>query len=371
VSNHFEPFFRFDRSRLAALVICAGSLGLLFELSRAAGVNGILGFLLLGYNSTAQMFGRGYLAAGFPWFFVGSLFFLYRYAFLHQMYENYRAQCIAANKKPSRPVGMWLDLAIFGILLAVQLLALFMLGDRHSIMNYVLVLVIFWHFAVRKLKLFRIAFIGFFSLVALNFIGSLRSSDYGSLDSFISSTAKLVNKRPDNPFYTMTNGEFMVTFETLPQIMRKLPGEIDPRFGLTYLRTPLFFIPQAIFPERPVPLTTWYMQTFYGGTWPQNLGRQFFFLSEGYLNFGPAGVLLTMLFWGFMLGVLNHYRRLHPNNHGVILLYAICCGFIFRAMIGDSVSLIVGLPEHFMFTTIIGLWITGGFKRLHNPLNRR
>jgi hypothetical protein len=362
-SRYFEPFFKFDRTRLAAILICAVSLGLVYQLAQSASVNGILGFLLLGYNSTAQMFGKGYLAAGIPWFFVGSLFFLYRYAFMRRMYRQYRVQCMANKRKPMRPKWMRVDLAIFAVLLIAQLLALFMLGDRHSILNYVILLVIFWHFAIRRLKVFRMAAIGVFGFVALNFIGSLRGSDYSSLDSFVSSTSTLVNKRPDNPFYTVTNGEFMVTFETLPQVIRKVPSkEIPARFGLTYLMAPLFFVPQAIYPSRPPTLTHWYMLNFYGSAWGQNEGRQFFFLSEGYLNFGPVGIFLLMVFWGFGLGALHQYRVLNRGNLGAVFLYAICAAFIFRAMVGDSVSLLVGLPEQFLAIAVVGFAISGGFK---------
>ena len=39
-----------------------------------------MGFLLLGYNVTAETVGKGYLAMGFTWLFVASMFLLYGYA---------------------------------------------------------------------------------------------------------------------------------------------------------------------------------------------------------------------------------------------------------------------------------------------------
>src|SRR5208282_6520608 len=66
------------RSRVAFIVLSAISLVLLAQLAKGSG--NLLDFILLGYGSTSEMFGKGYLAIGFPWLQVASLFLLYRYS---------------------------------------------------------------------------------------------------------------------------------------------------------------------------------------------------------------------------------------------------------------------------------------------------
>lgn len=342
-AKFFKPFFSFDKTRLAAASICAFSLFLVSLLVQG----GILAFLLLGYDSTQAMIGKGYLAAGIPWFFVGSMLFLYRYA-----------------AKKSK-----LDILIFGVLLVLQIGAMFLLGDRHSILNYALVVLIFWNFAVRKIKVKRLAVLLIALYLALNLIGYLRQSNYDSLGAFVDSTKESASQTDkEGAFYTVTSGEFVVAFESLPQIIRKFPSEQVPcRWGSTYLLAPLQFIPSVLFEKRPDPLANWYMTTFYGRGGFRNEGRQFFFLAEGYLNFGPIGVFLAMAFWGFALGVLNCYLKLNAGNHGAVLIYAICLAFLPRCIYADSIAPLVALPEQFLLIAIIGLWFSGGFKRLTVP----
>lgn len=52
-------------ARSAFVVLTAISVLLLVQLARSAG--GLLDFVFLGYGATSEMFGKGYLAIGFPW----------------------------------------------------------------------------------------------------------------------------------------------------------------------------------------------------------------------------------------------------------------------------------------------------------------
>jgi hypothetical protein len=339
-AKYFKPLFSFDKTRFAAISICLLSLFLISRLT----AGGILAFLLLGYNSSEIMFGKGYLAVGIPWFFVGSTLFLYRYSV----------------KKSG------LDLLVFGILLLLQAAALLLLGERGSILNYVLIILVFWHFAVHKIRFTRLAVVTIILYLGLNLVSFARQSNYESLEAFAASTTEALTRSAqgeESTFYTLTSGEFAVPFETFPQIIRKFGSDAVPcRWGLTYLESSLQFIPQAIFPNRPPALGHWYMETFYGTGWTQNVGRQFFFLAEGYMNFGPFGVFIAMSFWGLFLGILHQYRRLNPGNPGVALFYAISVAFIFRCISGDSASMIVGLPEQFLLLTALALWYSSGFR---------
>ena len=329
-------------ARVAYIVISAISLLLLMDLARDAG--GLLDFILLGYGATASMFGKGYLAIGLPWMFVASLFLFYRFTI--------------RRKK--------IDLLVFVLALAVVVLMQVVLGARSMLLYMGLTLLLYWHTAVRPISTKFIAVVAIVLFLSLNILGILRSSNYANLSDVWTKTAG-TSAEPDvsgNLFYTLTIGEFVVPFETLPQMIKSVGTEVSPQFGLTYLKMPLFCIPSALFPSRPLPLANWYMERFYGGGYGLNEGRQFFFTSEGYLNFGPFGVLGTMLFWGWCLGAVHRYRELACGEPGALMLYALTVAFIFRGIAGDSVSLLVGLPEQSLSAAVLGIWISnwGGLR---------
>jgi len=133
---------------------------------------------------------------------------------------------------------------------------------------------------------------------------------------------------------------------------------VNPQFGATYLRAPLFYIPSSLYPGRPMALSNWYIKQFYESGVNLNEGRQFFFLAEGYLNFGALGVLATMFVWGIFLGVCRNYLRANWRNPGAVLLYAFTVAYIMQAIAGDFVTLFVGLPAQILSAVILGLWIS-------------
>jgi len=329
-------------ARAAYAVITVVSVLLLMDLARTAG--GLLDFILLGYGSTASMFGKGYLAIGLPWMFIASLFLFYRFT--------------TRRKK--------IDLLLFALALSLVILIQLILGARDMVLYIGLTVLLYWHTAIRPISTKFIVGVAVVLFFGLNVLGVLRSSKYTDLADVWTKTADSYNE-PEvsgNLFYTLTTGEFVVPFETLPQMMESVGTQIPPQFGLTYLKMPLFWIPAAVFPNRPLPLSNWYMEKFYGGGYGLNEGRQFFFTSEGYLNFGPFGVLGTMLFWGFFLGAVDRYRQLAQGEPGALMLYALTVAFIFRGIAGDSVSLLVGLPEQSLSAAALGIWITnwGGLR---------
>ena len=145
--------------------------------------------------------------------------------------------------------------------------------------------------------------------------------------------------------------------------------DMSPRYGLTYLQAPLLLVPTDIFPHRPQALENWYMQTFYGEYFSGNANRSFFFLSEGYLNFGPVGVVLTMIAWGLFLGAAENYSRRMRGEPGAALLYALTLAFVFRGIAGHFGSWVSALSSQAIGIAIIGVWIANG--RICGTFNRR
>jgi hypothetical protein len=199
--------------------------------------------------------------------------------------------------------------------------------------------------------------------MALNLVGTLRESNYDSLTQVWQKATGAAGSKLDDSeslFYTLTVGEFAVPFETLPQMIKSVGIDMSPRYGLTYLEAPLLLIPTDIFPDRPQALENWYMQRFYGEYFSGNANRSFFFLSEGYLNFGPVGVVLTMIAWGLFLGAAENYSRRMRKEPGAALLYALTLAFVFRGIAGHFGSWVSALSSQAIGIAVIGLWVANG-----------
>lgn len=330
---------------IRAFVLVGGfSIFLLTVLAKTAG--GLLPFILLGYGSTSETFGRGYLAVGFPWAFVATLFLIYQYAHTRKRFV----------------------LLAFIVAFAITLLAQVILGNRAGVMYMALTVLFFTHYAVRRIRLRTLLPIGVAGFLGLNVMGTLRNSGYESIAEFSTRSAETASRFTDSGnlkgglYYTMTTGEFVVPFETFPQMIASVTTEISPAYGRTFLMAPLFFVPSAIFPNRPQPLGNWYMSQFYGRGFGANEGRAFFFLAEGYLNLGPAGVMLVAIAWGVLFGGIATYIKDGRRNPGSLLLASLSVAFIFRAVAGDSVTLLVGLAEQSLVAAALGLWIATRYK---------
>jgi hypothetical protein len=330
----------------AAIVLGVFSLLLLARLTQNSG--GIINFILLGYASSAQTFGQnGYLAIGFPWLYVALTFFLYRYA------VRRRAR----------------DLVLYGIGFAAVAGMQMIMGNRSIVLYMVLVTIIFVHSALHRVTMPRLIPIVAAGFVALNMAGYLRKSHYESpaaafrqwTQGFqeVSSSEELRN----GWYYTLTTGEFVVPFETMPQMIRSIGTDVPPQWGASFATAPLFFVPSAVFPNRPLTIGQWYMAQFYGDERRGlNEGRGFYFLSEGYMNFGPVGIPLLALCWGVFWRMMREYLVRARRDPGAALLYAFTVAYMFRSIAGDSRTLLVGIAEQAVVPAILGLMMIGAWR---------
>ncbi len=331
------PILRGHRPLGAAAVILFVSLVLLITLG--GGLAGIGDLILLGYASSAKTFGRGYLAVGFPWLIVSLLFLFYMYA--------------------THRTTRWL---VYGLVGSAVLASMYLImGNRSLVMYLLIALILFVHVQIRSFSKKQLLVLTVCGFVALNVYGFLRSSNYTSLTGYFHSTGNTLQllqqsgKLDKGLYYTLTNGEFAVPFETMPQMIQSVGNTVPYQYGKTFLQAPLFFVPSALFPNRPLPLTNWYMNTFYGKTAGLNHGRAFFFLAEGYLNFGPIGVLLVGIMWGLYLSAIAEYRRRGIGNPGTAMIYSLAVAFIPRQIAGSFVTLLVALPEQSLGAAVIGI----------------
>ena len=325
-----------------ALLLGAVCFVLLSLLARTAG--GVLPFILLGYGGTAEMFGKGYLAIGFPWMFVAAMLLLVRYA----------------TRRERR------DLVLFAIAFAVLTTINLVMGNRAGVLYQAISVVLFWQLAIGRLSLLRLLPIVAASFLALNLVGQLRGSEYANLADVLQrsrasfSSLREAGEVRSGAFYTLTTGEFVVPFETLPMVMRaEARHQIDFFYGSSFVDAFTFLVPNVLWSERPRPLAEWYMRQFYGAGYGSNEGRSFYFLAEGYLNFGPIGVMLLLAVWGYGWGVVGAYVRGHPNRLDpfAALLVALSVAFMFRGIRGVLPSMLIGLPEQSLVPAVLATLI--------------
>jgi len=256
----------------------------LWMLSRLGShVGGILNLLLVGYRVTELFNDAGHYAIAFDWLTALTVYLLFS-AFISRS----KAQ-------------LWL--AVMMILSLT--LTFFLMGRRGALLVLLGAVVYAYHAAYKRLSLLRIAAIAATIFFLLNFIGLIRGASYDNVDSILPMLMEQ-NKRLEehNPglFYALTTGNFAIPFETLPQVVRTVGEEYILGFGAYSVRSLLMLVPGVIWPERPDGLSNWYAATFYGMT-KRNEGRQFFFLSEAFMNFGPFGMIL----WGVLTAMIIRY----------------------------------------------------------------
>ena len=330
---------RRDRSLLAFAVLASLSSALVWLLAEDAG--GLGAFLLLGYNASQETVGRGYLAVGFPWLFVATMFLMHRYA--------------RSRRR--------LDLALFTLAFAAVLAINVVTGNRSFLLYAAMVVLVFVHFAIRPLGWRLLMPLGLAAFLALNLMGATRGSNYESAELFVEQSAATIESATEGSleglYYTLTTGQFVVPFEILPRVVSTVWISDPPWLGLSYLRAPIYLIPSAILPERPLPLSNWYMATYYGGGFKLNEGRQFFFLAEAYLNFGLLGIPLLAAAWGAMWGMLQRWMRDGGRSPSVVLIYALVVAFLFRCIAGDFATLVAGVTQQSLVAALVGLWLAG------------
>lgn len=246
---------------------------------------GFFSVLMMGYGVTEIFLQSPFIPISLLMIGISSFLFLCEYKL---------------NKNHKYLVG---SLIVFILVCLIYLI----LGRRSSVVTYGLSYIIFFSLLVRKINFKLILPILFSGFVFLNFVGLVRDSNYADFNDIYSKVedqSGKVNDDKNKLFYTITDGQFAIPYETLPVLMSKINSS-DYYYGYTLLNIPIQWIPRFILPEKNYGLARWYYQKFYNSESMDNEGRQFFYLSEGFLNFGLLGVLLWGAIWGVILKKIN------------------------------------------------------------------
>lgn len=279
-----------------SLVFIFGLLAISFLMiyQLAADVGGVLNLILSGYRVTEILSKSGQYAIAFDWLVAISI---------ATLFSGY------ATKSRTR--------IIIGLILIAILVCVFIILGRRGVLVVLLGSAIGgYYISVKKIPLLTLFFIGLFIFIALGFVGLTRGESYEYLSdviTVISSKGDQLSEDSPSMFYTVTTGNFAVPFETFPQIIRTLGDKFWPGFGLYSFRALSFFVPSFLWEDRPLPLSNWYMDVFYGET-EKRIGRQFFFLTAPYMDFGPAGVLIFGFVIAWALRIVGRFASIERHD---------------------------------------------------------
>lgn len=279
VINGTEKLNILEKIILFVILLC--SVYLIYLLGKSAG--GILGLILSGYKVTELFVGKSQYAIAFDWIVAIVLLFW--------------GDALKTKKKKY-------IVNIF-ILVIILTIAFVIMGRRAVLVVLISSAILLYHFIYKKIPIYIYIIFAISGFLFLNLVGLLRGDKYDNISSVVSvlekRNDKLTNESADY-LYTIKTGNFAVPFETFPVMIRDFGENYYPGFGLYSIRSISFIIPNFLWKDRPLPLANWYMNKYYGNN-SSNEGRQFFFLSEGYMNFGPLGIFI----WGVIFAYLCRY----------------------------------------------------------------
>ncbi|MFZ3199738.1 MAG: O-antigen polymerase [Candidatus Acidiferrales bacterium] len=257
---------------------------------------------------------------------------------------------------------MWIlfgaaSLAVAGLLMAI--------GHRRLMITTVLGLLVYHHYAVRRISGKRLFVLSLLLAFGFSLIGLIRL-----LPNKMSSEAVAVlrDQSPAELFYAyLDQGEAAPIFESFPLLIEEISHGMPHEWGRTYLLAPAILVPHVLYPGRPPTPAEWYTAEFFPDIAAQLGGRGLFFLAEAYWNFGFMGPLALMFGVGVGCRFLHSLLKQQRFDSRAVLLYATAISWIpsairidfatsFKASVGSSLPLV-----------LLVIWYGGSRRLVANP----
>lgn len=255
-------------------------------------------------------------------------------------------------------------LLLFIILFVGISALLFVAGRRRYLLTLIFAMLIYRHYAVRRFSLKQVVLLGIISFTLMSLWGVLRAIPLEQILTERTWTALRQLSLADL-FYAVTGrGEFSLSWLHLPEVMEEIAnGDLHYLLGISYLQTPLIFVPRLLYPDRPPTLSEWYVSAYYPDIVAQGGGRGFFFLAEAYLNFSVVGIFLLMLLAGIVFRTAYSYLKATDYDPRVALVYAAFISWIPSALRIDFAVAFKGFVE-FIFMVMLLVFLFSSRWRL-------
>jgi oligosaccharide repeat unit polymerase len=226
----------------------------------------------------------------------------------------------AVDPSTTRKPWFW---ATAGMVIPISFL---LSGSRSSVITTAILFVIVWMIRTQKVPAARGFVMGVAAIFLVGALGALRESTYtGAVDWTVLTDVNVAEMVAAGQEEMQNRGE---TGAFLP-LVAKVPSRVDFLYGQSYLAAIFFFVPRALWPEKPRgvgPMTNAYIYhelEMRPGELIQGSGIPPGALGEAYWNFYYPGVVLLYLVYGMFHWWLAAVLRRNPNVPAVWVLYAL------------------------------------------------
>ncbi|HEU4885894.1 MAG TPA: O-antigen polymerase [Longimicrobium sp.] len=199
-------------------------------------------------------------------------------------------------------------------------------GSRSSVIDAAVLFVVVWMIRTQKVPAARGVLLGMTAIFLVGALGALRESTYtGQVDWTILTDVNVAEMVVAGQEEMHNRGE---TGAFLP-LVAKVPDRVDFLYGQSYLAAILFFVPRAVWPEKPRgvgPMTNAYIyheEAMRPGEIIQGAGIPPGAMGEAYWNFYYPGVVMIYLLYGMFHWWLAALLRRNAAIPAVWVLYAL------------------------------------------------
>jgi hypothetical protein len=227
-------------------------------------------------------------------------------------------------------------------------------GSRSSVISTAVLFVIVWMIRTQKVPAARGLVMGIAAIFLVGALGALRESTYtGRVDWTILTevdVAAMVAAGQEEMQNRGESGAFV-------PLVAKVPARVDFLYGQSYLAAIFFWIPRAIWEEKPRgvgPMTNAYIyndQEMRAGALIRGSGVPPGAIGEAYWNFYYPGVVLVYLLYGMFHWWLAAVLRRNADVPAVWVLYAL------TLLMTPTSSIIVGWLQSIIPGVALMWWL--------------
>lgn len=210
--------------------------------------------------------------------------------------------------------------ALAGVVFGAYVVTGFLAGERYTVLYCGLVLLAWRDRRVAPVRLLPALSVGAVAYLLMNLIPIIR----GSTDPtrMLQALQDAVAVRGLQDFSLTYSNELLTAVNLHRHIQGMQLGETAYNWGYSVLTDLLVWVPRLLYPNRPLPTSEQFVETFYPGVRDLGGGYGFFILQEGYWAFGVAGAFVFMFAFGWLLDGLYRVARRFERYDLAVLLYA-------------------------------------------------
>ncbi len=189
-------------------------------------------------------------------------------------------------------------------------------GSRSAIAFSIILLIMGWLLRTRKTPSIRILIFGYPILLLIGLLGEFRRSTFsGSVNWNIIEQATISDA--ENYFSNEIDDKKKSASGFLP-IVAKVPHEVDLLYGKTYLSVLTFYIPRALWKDKPRGAGAYTGRLIFNKT---SAGIPPGPVAEAFWNFHIPGVIVVFFLFGVMHNWLARLLLANPDNKAIHVIF--------------------------------------------------